>query len=269
MSLPSEAVAYYEREGYVFCPGLLAPAACDALNAELSSIIERIGAEHARGERADDAWRQMPRSLSRIEVFWMPGAEAPRFVERRVIRVGHTLHLDAPLFAEATLRSPIAGALAAALGQGTRVVYAAVVYKQPYSEFPRFSFHQDASYLPSEPFSLALAYLALDDANAENGALIVIPRSHRDGLGERLRLGPEGFECVEGRLHPIDPDRAVLLPMRRGDVALVDGLTYHGSDPNRSARPRRALVIHALAGNARLLPSAWAQEPPEGFPRLS
>jgi len=273
--LPEGALGRFEREGYVVCPGLLAPSACEALNAALSRIIERAGDEHARGARADDFWRQMSRSAGAIEVFWMPplpGEAAPaepRFVEARVMRVGHALHLHDEAFAAAARRSPITAALAEILGAGARIVQSAVVYKQPMSDLVQFGFHQDAAYLTSEPPALALAFVALDDADAENGALMVAPGSHRLGLGERLRLGAAGFERDGGRAHRIDRARSVLLPMRRGDVALVHGLTYHASDPNRSARPRRALIVHALGAGARLLPSSWVEEPEEGFVPLT
>jgi phytanoyl-CoA hydroxylase len=166
------------------------------------------------------------------------------------------------------LRSPIADALVTLLGHGAHVVQSAVVYKQPRSEIVQFGLHQDAAYLTTEPQSLALAFVALDDADAENGGLVVVPGSHQFGLGERLRLGPSGFERAAGRAHRVDPRSAVLLPLKRGDVAFLDGLTYHASGPNRSDRRRRALIAHAAGAAARMHASCWVQEPASGFATL-
>lgn len=258
----------FERDGYVVHRDVLEPATCDALVAALSEQIERLARLHERGEREDDFWRQLPRSAASIEVFWRPAPEGSKgYPESRVMRVGHALHVVDARFADLALRSPVAAALATALGPGARVVQSAVIYKQPHDDIVQFGFHQDAAYLTTEPSAgaLALAFVALDDADAENGALMVASASHTHGLGERLRLGPAGFERAAGAPRHIRREDSVLLTMRRGDVAVVDGLTYHASDPNRSSRPRRGLIIHAIAKEARLAPTAWVKEPPEGF----
>jgi hypothetical protein len=268
----ADDTARFQRDGHVVCRGLLTPERCEALNAALSTLIERAAVQHARGALEDDFWRQMPRSAHAIEVFWMPESPGlPRFAESRVMRVGHVLHSKDPTFADLAFRSPVTRALVSVLGAGARVVQSAVVYKQPHDERVQFGFHQDAAYLTTEPAAgaLALAFVALDDADADNGALVVAPGSHRAGLDEWLRLGDQGFERGGGMARPIERGAGVLLTMRRGDVALVDGLTYHASDPNHSSRRRRALIVHAMSSQARLRPSAWVQEPAGGFTELA
>jgi hypothetical protein len=292
--------ADWARDGYELHRALLASTTCEALLAELSRIIAAVGAEHERGERADDFWRQLARSTERLEVFFAPpdldgldgrdGLDGPdetdeidetdgpvpraahrRFDEARVMRVGHALHRIGGPFGDALLASPVADVLLARLGGGARAVQSAVVYKQPRSDLVQFGYHQDAAYLttdPPEPSSLALAFVALDDMDGHNGGLWVAPGSHHLGLGERLRLGPRGYEHAGGRAHRIVDGAAVLVPMRRGDVAILDGLTCHASFANRSGRPRRALILHAITASARMAETSWVQEPVGGFAPL-
>lgn len=263
MSDPTAQVRAFARDGYVVLPGAVPAATCDALNARLSGLIARVGDEHTRGERQADFWRQMPRSAHEVEVFWH--ADAPRFDEAHVQRVGHGLHLHEPLFAELALRSAAAAMLSAVLGGEARLVQSAVVYKQPRSDVVQFGQHQDAAYLPTSRGGLALAFVALDPMDAVNGALQVVPGSHRLGQGEVLSMGPGGFSRVAGSSPRWMPHHARLLPLARGDVVLVHGWTYHASDPNRSDRPRRALILHAMAGDERLTEACWVPTPPAGF----
>jgi ectoine hydroxylase-related dioxygenase (phytanoyl-CoA dioxygenase family) len=109
----------------------------------------------------------------------------------------------------------------------------------------------------------------MDDMDEANGALAVVPGSHREGRHVTLALGPEGYRAVAGREPRADRYERVLLPMRRGGVAYVHGRTLHGSGPNRSDRPRRALVVHAMSGASRLAESSWIQPPPGGFDVLA
>lgn len=256
----------FAERGFEVVRGALAPERCAALRERLSELIARAGAEHARGERRADFWAQMPRSRHAIEVFWQDDGRRG-FEERLVMRVGHGLHLGDERFADAILRSPVAGALARAVGGPTDVVQSAVIYKQPESDAVQFGMHQDAAYLSPTPGPLVLAFVALDPCDAENGALEVAPGSHRLGQGPFLRLTPNGFvEARRGQRAALGPGE--LLEMEPGDVALVHGLTYHASAPNRAKRPRRALVVHAIPAGATLEENGWMTVPEGGFARV-
>lgn len=80
----------------------------------------------------------------------------------------------------------------------------------------------------------------------------------------RLRLGPAGFVEV-GREGRPAAEKRLLLPLPRGSLAFVHGRTMHASAPNRSAGPRRALIVHAMSDLSTLATDAWVKPPPEGF----
>ena len=112
-------------------------------------------------------------------------------------------------------------------------------------EGSRFRWHQDSPYWVfdcSHVDRLANAMLALDDATCENGCLCLVPRSHRAGL----LPGLEG----EGTLGPLfthprsfDASLAVPAEMPAGSLLFFSPHVVHGSEPNRSERPRRALLF--------------------------
>lgn len=94
--------------------------------------------------------------------------------------------------------------------------------------------------------SLLAARLHLDDADADNGALAVVPRSQRAG-----RLTPAAAAAARARTGE------VLCAAQRGDVLLLRPLLLHRSGKLESNRPRR--VLHFVFGPA-VLPDGlqWA-----------
>jgi phytanoyl-CoA hydroxylase len=117
-----------------------------------------------------------------------------------------------------------------------------------------FGWHQDSPYWAhfcAHLDRLPNVMLALDDACAENGCLRVIRGSHRAGP----LPGREG-EGVLGPLftHPryVDETAAVAAAMPAGSLLFFSPHTIHGSPPNLSDAPRRALVLTYQPGGLRM-----------------
>jgi phytanoyl-CoA hydroxylase len=286
------ALEAFAETGFFVGPSAIPEGDCDTLVAALSALIERVALAHRGGLRpARSFWELLPASAHGEEVFFdeasgpLGALPAPAW-EARAMRIGHGLHLTDPAFVAFCRRPEVAGPLrrfahvAALLSGGAspgeaargallaagpaRLVQSAVIYKQPRSDAVQFGFHRDAAYLPTEPESLVLAFVALDAATPDNGCLEVIPGTHTEPLGLRLRLESGGFTPVGREPRPA-AERAVPLPLPRGSIAFVHGRTQHASAPNRSDGPRRALIVHAMSDRSRLAPDAWVKVPPGGL----
>jgi len=280
-SITPEERRQFEERGYFVREGVLPREACEALNGRLSSRIREVAEDYRAGRRAEwDFWKLLLRSAHGLEAFFVPqpgtesqGPPRPPLAlpseewERLCARVGHGLHRADEEFAAASHAPAIAEVLRALLPSPARIAQTAVVYKQPRSEAVQFGFHQDAWYITLEPETLALAFVALDDMDAENGALRVEPGSHRDGLYERLAVGANGWEPLQPPRRFV-PREDVLLPLPRGSAAFVHGRCFHASGPNRSDRPRRSFILHAFGGDSRPRPGCWIGEPDGGFTAL-
>ena len=106
--------------------------------------------------------------------------------------------------------------------------------------------HQDAPLWPVlRPMTEVSAWVALDDVDEANGCMSMVPGSH--GWGDRMAylqtLGsfddlPEEFEG-----HQVSERTC---PVRAGEVHFHHALTWHGSRPNPSGRPRRAIALHFM-----------------------
>jgi phytanoyl-CoA hydroxylase len=258
----------FAQDGYFVRPDAVDPATIDALNLRLSQLISRCAAEHRSGQRRSlEFWDILRASQSDASVCWDLADGMPDNChewESRAMRVGHGLHLVDDTFAALT-HSPAIGGVLASLVPAAVLLQSAVVYKQPRSSTVQFGLHQDAAYLTNDPESLILAFLALDDMDADNGALQVVPGTHRDPLHHSLAMSPGGFVSIAGQAPPERHYKPRLLPMRRGTAAFLHGRTLHASGPNHSPNPRRALIVHAMSGRSRLAPHCWIQPPPEGF----
>jgi ectoine hydroxylase len=121
-------------------------------------------------------------------------------------------------------------------------------------EGSQFRWHQDSPYWAhfcSHLDRLPNVMVALDDASEDNGCLRVVAGSHRRGM----LPGLEG----EGTLGPLftdprhfDVSRQVAVEVPAGSLVFFSPHTVHGSQPNRSERLRRALVITYQPGGHRM-----------------
>ena len=138
--------------------------------------------------------------------------------------------------------------LAPLLGKNLKQIINQMHWKPPGASAVEFGYHQDIRFRrPRDAYrDPAISYvqtgIAIDPHRRENGAMTMIPGSHR--LGE-LAIGPSG-RVMDRQLSDadllelgLDPKSAVDLELEPGDVALWHLCTVHGSGPNLSARDRR------------------------------
>jgi phytanoyl-CoA hydroxylase len=271
--LTSTEIDDYSRQGYLLKEGILSPAECDGLCAHVSETIRRYSSDPAALEaERDEAY--FNNSARDIGLFWEKGTDPaslpPEERERCVSRLGHGLHWVDPVFRRAAQHPKAAEALEGLNGPGINIVQTMIIYKQPRIG-GELGFHQDASYLHTEPQSLIACWFALDDIDAENSPLLVIPDSHRLPLRTVAELGDDGrfihrkprqLEAVPQAGTPVaetpaDPSQAVPVLAPRGSVIFFHGLLYHASGPNLSPRPRRAYAVHYASSASKWSPFNW------------
>ncbi len=116
--------------------------------------------------------------------------------------------------------------------------------KEPHN--PSFvSWHQDSTYWGLEPPDIVTAWVALSESTHENGAMRVIPGSHkldqaphRDTFAANNLLSRGQEIIVE-----VNETEAVELPLKPGEMSLHHVRLIHGSEPNPSAKRRIGFAI--------------------------
>ena len=120
------------------------------------------------------------------------------------------------------------------------------------------SWHQDASYWPLTPARTVTMWLAVDDADRENGAMQVIPGTHKLGHLEFDLSGAEDDSVLPQKIKSIEKyGEPVYFEMKAGEMSLHADMLVHGSDPNRSDRRRCGLTIRYAAAEVRSLDDGW------------
>lgn len=117
--------------------------------------------------------------------------------------------------------------------------------------------HQDNFYLNVQPSTCVAAWLAIDDADPENGGMSVVPRSQEGGVRcPRMADMTQSFTTEEVDI----PEGLEAVPaiMKAGDVLFFGGETIHGSTPNISKdRFRRAFICHYVPATTTAMSASY------------
>ena len=105
------------------------------------------------------------------------------------------------------------------------------------------AWHQDAAYFPIEPMETFTLWLAVDDADAENGCMRVWPGSHRERRVWLHSDDQSGATTLPLHLPDVDLKAGRDVPVQAGGFAVHDPFLLHGSKPNRSSRRRCGITI--------------------------
>ena len=116
------------------------------------------------------------------------------------------------------------------------------------------AWHQDAYYWGLEPDDVVSAWIALAPSTLENGAMRVIPGSHRMAALAHKRSAPDSANMLfthEELAQDVDESQAVDLVLGQGEMSLHHVKILHGSPPNRSAGRRMGYAIRYVAPHVR------------------
>ena len=204
-AIPGADARRLDDEGYVRLEGFIAPE-------RRRRLVERIDALFAaEGEAAGAEFRQEP-GAQRLANLVDKGAVFVECVVDETVGV-YLAHVLGPRFKLSSLNARSANPNRAE--------------SQP--------LHVDAGALPDEAgYWVCNTVWLLDDFTTENGALRVVPGSHRSGRR------PQDVLADAAGPHPDE----VLVTGRAGDLVVMNSHLWHGGTANRT--DRRRLALHAF-----------------------
>jgi phytanoyl-CoA hydroxylase len=267
----------WRREGLLVLPGFADTAAIGSLMRRAHEIVAAFEppadkAVFSSRDRAQVSQRALAASADQVHCFFEEeafDADGRLAVDkaRAINKIGHALHDRDVVFSRFS-RDPRLAALAAELGfVQPRLMQSMLIFKQPRIG-GEVVWHQDASFLMTEPNSVVGFWWALEDATVDNGCLWVASR--RSALRERYVRCGDGFvtEALDATPWPSGDDVRPL-EVKAGTLVVFDGLLPHASAPNRSAQSRLAYSLHIVSGRAAWSPLNWLQrrddDPARGF----
>ena len=219
-------IEQWQREGYLQISGLCSPDEVDELREHFMEMQRQ-----ALDENSPLRAKYQPLSLE----------EAQGDILRHFPRVMHPHKFD-----ELSLKRMLDARVGAVLEQlmGAEPVAAqSMFYFKPVGARGQ-ALHQDNFYLNVRPSTCVAAWLAVDDADPENGGLNIVPGSQLGGV-RCPHLADMNHSFTTEEVDVPAGLEAVPALMKAGDVLFFGGETIHGSTPNVSKdRFRRAFICH-------------------------
>lgn len=202
MALTSEQRLALDRDGYVAPLRLCSPERMEAIRVEIDDVVTRPGPFQG------DPWSARHQDCAEV------------------------LRLCAD--------PSITDAVAEVLGPDVVVWNSVLMHKAPGDgEIP---WHQDQDFEYLEPDIGLAVWLAIDEADRDNGCLQVIPGTHTTLLPAVARTRADEFDThVEG-VHT-EGRAAVTVELRAGEFMLFNNKILHRSAGNSSARRRLGLAV--------------------------
>jgi ectoine hydroxylase-related dioxygenase (phytanoyl-CoA dioxygenase family) len=217
--LTSDELAAFRERGWVIRRGLFAPDRIRLLGQEIDDLHERLRQEIPPG----------------VNVTWedLPSGQQPRILEAM------NSELVSPTLAAMSRSEEILAAMRQLIGPDLYLYHSKLLMK-PAGVGGPIPWHQDWGYwqhgsrLPVQ----VNCQVAIDGADAANGALRFVDGSHLGGAIGHDRLARNFFHMVLGQ--DIEDRASTLVAMQPGDAVFFGSLVVHGSGANRSSRHRRA-----------------------------
>tara|TARA_Y100000741_G_scaffold354891_1_gene329687 strand:+ start:300 stop:1127 length:828 start_codon:yes stop_codon:yes gene_type:complete len=211
-NLSQEQVNQYNNEGYI------APINVLSEN-EASKIREEI-------ERIEKDWPNELSGLGR-----------------------NYIHLISPVFDKIPHNPTILDAVESIIGKDILVCGTTLFIKNP-DKKGFVSFHQDAKYIGLEPYNWVTGWLAVTDANEENGCMRMWKGSHKEDLQFHNQKFDKNNLLTRGQTVedvPIDKTSPVIL--KAGQLSLHHPKIIHGSGLNKSKDRRIGFAIQSYIGS--------------------
>lgn len=254
----------YRRDGFLVLRDFLPMHECDALQARAAELVaafdpgplRTVFSTRDQGHARDAYFRDSGGAIR----FFFEEKATDQPVARALNKIGHALHDLDPVFNRISRRPELAD-LARSLGfEQPLLLQSMYLFKQPQIG-GEVGWHQDATYLWTQPITVTGFWIALDDADSDNGCLMALPGGHRGPLRQRFHRSGEALVIETLDDTPWPGSEPVAIEAPRGTLVVLHGLLPHASAPNRSARSRHAYALHLIDGCAEYASDNWLQRP--------
>lgn len=226
--LSRQQIEQYHDQGSIIVPGVLD----DFTRKRMQSVLAGLVEDSRKVSAHDDVYDLEPGHTS----------DEPRV--RRIKKP----HVIDPVFAE-FMRSPsLLSILQALLGDNIRLHGSKLNLKAPQFGSP-VEWHQDWAFYPHTNDDLLAVGVMLDDTTVENGAMYVIPGTHRGPTFDHH--GADGYFCgaIDPETSGLDFSKAVPCEGAAGSCSFHHVRLVHGSAQNTSNRSRGLLLYEAGAAD--------------------
>ena len=158
------------------------------------------------------------------------------------------VHLISPVLDKVSHNSKILDAVESIIGKDILVCGTTLFIKNP-DKKGFVSFHQDAKYIGLEPHNWVTGWLAVTDANEENGCMRMLKGSHKKDLKFHDQKFDEYNLLTRGQtIENILINETTPVILKAGQLSLHHPKIIHGSGLNKSKERRIGFAIQSYIG---------------------
>lgn len=216
--IKAQDVDFYNENGYLLVRGVFNQQEVEDMRRATESIIQKAA-------QAKKDWNAT----------WSNDFIPPEELKKLVLKGFHDVHYHDAAFTRAVAHPNMQAIVSKLIGPNVQLHHSKMLVKPP-EKGAAFPMHQDYPYFPHANHTMMAASVHMDDADMENGCLCVIPGSHKQGPIPHV-----GRHYLNHKEYPISDGTPC--PAKAGDVLFFNYLTIHGSDVNKSDRPRRNVLF--------------------------
>jgi len=160
----------------------------------------------------------------------------------------NNVHYISPIFDQVCHNSKILDAVESIIGKDILVGGTTLFIKDP-DKKGFVSWHQDAKYIGFEPYNWVTAWLAITDANEENGCMRMWSGSHKEKIKDHKDTYDENNLLTRGQtVQNVPIEKTTPNILKAGQLSLHHPMIVHGSGPNKSNQRRIGFVIQSYIG---------------------
>ncbi len=214
-SVSTEAIAFYQKNGYIKLKQVLSPDVLTYYGAVITELVFRLNTlDKPMSERTT-----YERAFLQIMNLWRQDEQAKEFVfSKRLARIATDL-----------------------MGvEGVRIYHDQALYKEPSGGITPW--HADQFYWPLSSNKTTTVWIPLQDTPMELGPLAFAEGSQGVEIGRDLEISDESEQILTDALNnenfPLNDT-----PFDLGEISYHSGWTFHRAGPNVSDRPRGVMTV--------------------------
>ena len=160
----------------------------------------------------------------------------------------NNVHYISPIFDQVCHNPKILDAVESIIGKDILVGGTTLFIKDP-DKKGFVSWHQDAKYIGFEPYNWVTAWLAITDANEENGCMRMWSGSHKEKIKDHKDTYDQNNLLTRGQtVQNVPMEKTIPNILKAGQLSLHHPMIVHGSGPNKSNQRRIGFVIQSYIG---------------------
>ena len=160
----------------------------------------------------------------------------------------NNVHYISPIFDQVCHNSKILDVVESIIGKNILVGGTTLFIKDP-DKKGFVSWHQDAKYIGFEPHNWVTAWLAITDANEENGCMRMWSGSHKEKIKKHKDTFNENNLLTRGQtVQNVPLEDTTPNVLKAGQLSLHHPMIVHGSGSNKSNNRRIGFVIQSYIG---------------------